>query len=315
MKKAVSVLSLLLIVAAGNTNGGVLKSFEGAPERAALLKADEEFGKMLSATGIEKAYLAFMADDGNILAREKPVITGREAIRRFVAEESPRMFSNWRALRAGVSAAGDMGYTSGVFDFSMKDADKNQQSGQGVYLLYWKKQNNAWKIAALVKANARSPLSKSADKIGSGEQPSSMKSASRSKVEIQSAREAIMKADSDFSALSEAKWAGEAFAAYITDDGSMLGLLTTGLSGKEVVRTAFGEKPDPGDSLVWKPVIAGMSASCDLGFTIGYSVSKGTDAEGKPSVNYGHYLTVWKKQADGSWKFVLDGGSPAPPPK
>jgi hypothetical protein len=27
-----------------------------------------------------------------------------------------------------------------------------------------------------------------------------------------------------------------------------------------------------------------MSASCDLGFTIGYSVSKGTDAEGKPRI-------------------------------
>ncbi|MEW6210842.1 MAG: DUF4440 domain-containing protein, partial [Acidobacteriota bacterium] len=292
---------------------GVLKSFDGARSRASLLEADAEFGKMLSTEGLEKAYLAFMADDCNLLTRLQPVITGREAIRQFVAGEGTRAFSNWRALRAGVSAAGDMGYTAGVFDFSTKAADASPQSGQGVYLFCWKKQRDAWKIVALVETVARSPLAASADKLSSA-QPQ-MKSAVRSKSDIESARAAIMKADSDFSDLSERGWAGEAFAAYISEDGGMLGLLPTGLSGKEVVRAAFGERPAPGASLVWKPVIAGMSASCDLGFTIGYSVSKGADAEGKPRVNYGHYLTIWQKQSDGSWKFILDGGSPAPPPK
>jgi ketosteroid isomerase-like protein len=306
MKKVSLVLSLLIAIEAG---GGVLNSFEAA--RSTLLKADAEFGETLSTQGPEKAYLAFMADDGNLLARLQPVITGREAVGRFVADKEPRTFSNWRALRAGVSSAGDMGYTAGIFDFSAKGA--GQQSGQGAYLFCWKKQGSAWKIVASVETVARSPLVANADKLSSA-QPQ-MQSAVRNKSDIESARAAIMKADSDFSDLSERGWAGEAFAAYITDDGGMLGLLTTGLSGKEAVRAAFGERPTPGDSLVWKPVIAGMSASCDLGFTIGYSVSKGADAERKPRVNYGHYLTIWQKQADGVWKFVLDGGSPAPAPK
>jgi hypothetical protein len=29
---------------------------------------------------------------------------------------------------------------------------------------------------------------------------------------------------------------------------------------------------------------------------------------------YGNYMSVWKKQDDGSWKFVLDGGNTTPPP-
>jgi ketosteroid isomerase-like protein len=29
-------------------------------------------------------------------------------------------------------------------------------------------------------------------------------------------------------------------------------------------------------------------------------------------VGYSKYLTVWKKQRDGSWRFVADGGSARP---
>ena len=68
-------------------------------------------------------------------------------------------------------------------------------------------------------------------------------------------------------------------------------------------RETFLASPDdnPDDpKLEWWPTWAGISASGDLGFTTGpYSVG------GK---RRGHYFTVWKKQADGQWKWVFDGG-------
>jgi len=36
-----------------------------------------------------------------------------------------------------------------------------------------------------------------------------------------------------------------------------------------------------------------------------YELSE-TDANGKPMVDKGKYLEIWKKQADGSWKCVAD---------
>ena len=66
-------------------------------------------------------------------------------------------------------------------------------------------------------------------------------------------------------------------------------------------REAISAQPDkPGPKLEWWPVWAGIAASGDLGFTTGpYAVD---------GVRRGHYFTIWKKQADGSWKWLYDGG-------
>ena len=50
-----------------------------------------------------------------------------------------------------------------------------------------------------------------------------------------------------------------------------------------------------------------MAASGDMGFTTGPWEAKADVNDEKPS-GYGHFMTVWKKQADGSWKFVVDLG-------
>jgi ketosteroid isomerase-like protein len=50
-----------------------------------------------------------------------------------------------------------------------------------------------------------------------------------------------------------------------------------------------------------------MAASGDMGFTTGPWEAKADINDAKP-VGYGHFVTVWKKQADGSWKWVVDIG-------
>lgn len=53
-------------------------------------------------------------------------------------------------------------------------------------------------------------------------------------------------------------------------------------------------------SLVWWPNWAGIAASGDLGFTTG-----GVEVGGRRT---GHYFTIWARQADGTWRWVYDGG-------
>lgn len=74
----------------------------------------------------------------------------------------------------------------------------------------------------------------------------------------------------------------------------------------QTVRDVFPpEVPRPADEiqLEWWPNFAGISRSGDLGFTTG-----GVAINGRRT---GHYFTIWKKQADGSWRWVYDGGTGA----
>lgn len=65
----------------------------------------------------------------------------------------------------------------------------------------------------------------------------------------------------------------------------------------------YGQALPKGPPLVWWPLWAGIARSGDLGFTTGpYTLAD----EGR-----GYYFTVWVKQADGSWKWVFDGGPPS----
>ncbi len=60
-----------------------------------------------------------------------------------------------------------------------------------------------------------------------------------------------------------------------------------------------GKPDDP--KLEWWPQWAGISKTGDLGFTTGpYSLG------GK---RRGYYFTVWKRQMDGEWKWLFDGGT------
>ena len=62
----------------------------------------------------------------------------------------------------------------------------------------------------------------------------------------------------------------------------------------------------PGEPLIeWWPTFAGVARSGEMGFTTGPAAR---DQEG-----YGHYFTVWRRQADGAWRWVYDGGSNASP--
>jgi ketosteroid isomerase-like protein len=55
--------------------------------------------------------------------------------------------------------------------------------------------------------------------------------------------------------------------------------------------------------LTWQPTMAFASAAGDLGYTLGTWQSTHYNETGK-------YVTIWRKQADGSWKVVFDGGNP-----
>jgi ketosteroid isomerase-like protein len=67
--------------------------------------------------------------------------------------------------------------------------------------------------------------------------------------------------------------------------------------------------------LTWEPTMAFASAAGDLGYTLGTWKSTRLAANRAERVSTGKYVTIWRKQADGSWKVAFDGGSTDTSPK
>jgi len=55
-----------------------------------------------------------------------------------------------------------------------------------------------------------------------------------------------------------------------------------------------------------------VAFSGDLGYTFGRYQRTVIDSLNNESSRYGTYVSVWKKQEDGSWKFVIDAGNSLP---
>ena len=59
---------------------------------------------------------------------------------------------------------------------------------------------------------------------------------------------------------------------------------------------------DGPNTLLWRPAYAGIARSGDFGFTTGPVQIRGQEGI------RGHYFTIWRKQQDGSWKWIFDAG-------
>jgi len=130
-----------------------------------------------------------------------------------------------------------------------------------------------------------------------------------SQTDLEREKERIKQTDIDFSNLSKATNMKEAFLSYIADDGVLLRPNSYPVVGIDSVRKIFGDEPIT-FTLTWYPLFADVSASLDLGYTYGLYELTDKDEKGNLISRKGKYCTIWKKQPDGRWKFVLDTGSP-----
>jgi ketosteroid isomerase-like protein len=95
----------------------------------------------------------------------------------------------------------------------------------------------------------------------------------------------------------------KAFLEYIDDEGVLLRQNHIPIVGADAIDFLSGIN-DTRFTMTWQPSKAEISSSGDLGFTYGIYELKAED-----TVYKGTYVSIWKKQDDGSWKFVLDSGN------
>lgn len=111
----------------------------------------------------------------------------------------------------------------------------------------------------------------------------------------------LMDTDRSFSRLSEQKGIKSALIQFIDNKGVLLRPASLPIVGGHAIHYV-SQLNDSTYTMTWEPKGASVAISGELGYTYGlYSVKP----RHMDTVLYGTYVSVWKRQTDGNWKFVL----------
>ncbi len=97
-----------------------------------------------------------------------------------------------------------------------------------------------------------------------------------------------------------------AFHFFAADSAVIIRKTDSIIKGKERIRNYYKKFPKDSIELKWEVEFADISEDGSLAYTWGKSVFKRLNKNGETNVFKGKFHTVWKKQKDGTWKFVWD---------
>jgi len=116
----------------------------------------------------------------------------------------------------------------------------------------------------------------------------------------------IFETEKAFEKMAKDKSISEAFYYYADEKAVIKREHDTLIDGKENIRAYYEARELKNASVEWTPDFIEVSESGDLGYTYGQYLWTIISAEGDTSEFKGVFHTVWKRQDDGSWKYVWD---------
>jgi len=111
----------------------------------------------------------------------------------------------------------------------------------------------------------------------------------------------MVEAEKKFYQTGQEKGTRAAFLEFLAEDGIVF--RPGPVNGREV----WGKREETGFDLVWEPTFAAIARSGDFGYDTGPARWRANRKEEK-FTGYGHFISIWKKQKDGTWKVALDCG-------
>jgi ketosteroid isomerase-like protein len=120
------------------------------------------------------------------------------------------------------------------------------------------------------------------------------------------AKKEIGQAEKDFEKMAAEKGIAEAFW-YFADSSAVIRRRNDSLiKGKEDIKNFYSAGYFKTAYVKWSPDFIDAAEKGDIGYTFGKYTWESKDSSGKVNETKGIFHTVWKKQKDGSWKYVWD---------
>jgi ketosteroid isomerase-like protein len=210
----------------------------------------------------------------------------------------------WAPAHAIASSDGTFGCTTGFATY-VSATDTAHATRGGTYATCWRRvRDGAWRIAG----HQRNENGVGAVVIAPGTMYDVGPHSATETSGAQALREA-QDADAAFAAMGAlAAGPGPAFVAYAAGDAMFPGRVPNAL-GRDVVGAGFKDFP-AARVLRWNPTRTVGAAAGGLAFTIGDATTElRADAQ---VLGKSHYFTVWRREPDGRWMWILDLGSSRP---
>jgi ketosteroid isomerase-like protein len=308
-------------------------AFSGAARAAAatsldtLVAAERAFAALSVERGMKEAFLAYVAADA-VLFRPGPV-NGKQVWR---ARANPAATLAWAPDYAEISGAGDLGVTSGPWEFR-PPPERNQPTAHGHFISVWRRsKDDGWQVAADIGIGHEKPAAGlgAVELItgpvhpklpppppdfgspiyggplfssGTGVGWSFASGPGYISIEDRLMARAItgmMTAERSLVYVTRNHGAGQAYAENAANDVRVYRNEMLPMVGMGAAQSVLAKR---GRRVEIAPNRHGMSASRDLGYSYGLLIARAS-ASAKPDTV--SYLHVWRRDDAGRWKLALD---------
>ena len=99
----------------------------------------------------------------------------------------------------------------------------------------------------------------------------------------------------------------DSIMAFWAEDAVMMPPGMPALEGKQAIRNYVEAASQlPGFQIRWEPASVHVASSGYMAYMIEHNVITIDDSLGNPITTHGKVVTIWQKDAGGSWKNVID---------
>jgi ketosteroid isomerase-like protein len=258
--------------------------FLAPPEnyQQAVADAENSFARMSRETNTVNAFQHFLADDA-VMFRDGEAVDGKKL---WGSRKPDSTLLNWWPILADASKSGDLGYTTGPYQFFNRRSDQTP-IGNGYYSTIWQKQSNGeWKIK--LDLGVRLQVLK--------QLPTALIFADQPNITPTGSEATIKDVDNNYNSILSKS------SVSVSEDFLLSGFrLHRPLIAPSVNETAAVRKAEEGIKFTFETLGGEKSASNDLAYSYGIALRSVNGDTRKAN-----YLRVWKRDDSGEWRIVLD---------
>lgn len=260
-----------------------------------LVASERAFAALSVSKGVRESFLAYLAEGAVVF--QPRATDGRKF---WEARPATNAVLKWEPSFAGVSSDGDMGYTSGPWEFQPPPDSSGAPASPDRYLYghfnsVWKKEKKiGWRVVADIGITHERPARGG---VGSGDFMAAPALPIRT---MKSSRINLADQDKKLSKDMRAMPPRDALAAHATTD---LRFNTEGHMQAVGIEAAQGQLDSLGGFFVFTTESSQVARSGDLGFTYGLA-ERYLSAKGPPADSC-VYLHVWREESGRLWKLAL----------